>query len=173
LPFAPGLVLGYTISDEPDDSTTSARGAIGFSVATPDFQWCAVVDGFDRGSFQSFQRGMVDAVHNTDVHAGTVDLTQDGFVVTTAEDDITEAAWVWHAFGFPERVVRWVPQIYRRLIGTAVLPSVEVPTIVAKPGSQPSVGAFGSGTVYLLHGFVLLENGDQIILEDGTGFLLL
>lgn len=115
MPFAPGLVLGYTISDEPSGPGTTSRGAAGFSVVTPDFQWCATVDGHDRGAFQSFQRGFCDAVHNTDLHAGTVQLKSDGFVMTTVEDDISPVSTLWHAFGHPTSPRR-KQQIYRRVI---------------------------------------------------------
>lgn len=120
LPFAPGLVIGYTISDEPtEQGSGSTRGAVGFSVATPDYQWCAIVDGGGtRGSFQSFQRGFADTVSGTTVHAGTIELTDDGFILTTEEDDVAANEWVWHAFGHPERIVMWVPHIYRRVLGT-------------------------------------------------------
>lgn len=118
LPFAPGLVIGYSISDEPQARGTGGRGAVGFSVVTPDFQWAALIDGVsDRGSFQSFQRGICDAVSGTNVHAGTIALTTDGFVITTAEDDTTARSWVWHAFGHPERLVAWIPKIARWMVG--------------------------------------------------------
>lgn len=113
LPFAPGLLLGYTISDEPSGPGTTSRGAAGFSVVTPDFQWCATVDGVDRGAFQSFQRGFCDVVHNSDLHAGTVELTSDGFVMTTVEDDVSPVSTLWHAFGHPDSTP-WIPHVYRR-----------------------------------------------------------
>jgi hypothetical protein len=115
LPFEPGLVIGYSIGDEPPGQGAGARGAAGFSVATADFQWTALVDGASsRGSFQSFQRGVCDAASGTTVHTGTIQLTTDGFVVTTAEDDVAPATWVWHAFGHPDRVFTWIPRLYRR-----------------------------------------------------------
>lgn len=114
LSFAPGLLIGYTISDEPPGQGTGSRGAIGMSVVTPDFQWCATVDGKTaQGAFQSFQRGFADRVSGASVHAGTVELTDDGFVMTTEEDDITPVSTVWHAFGHPEEQRLWVPHIYR------------------------------------------------------------
>jgi hypothetical protein len=117
LPFAPGLVIGYSISDEPGgQSSGSARGAVGFSVVTRSFQWTALSDGASsRGAFQSFQRGFADVVNGTNVHAGTIDLTSDGFVMTTEEDDVSPASWVWHAFGHPSPTTSgWIPQSYRR-----------------------------------------------------------
>ena len=118
LPFAPGLVIGYSISDEPQQQGTGGRGAVGFSVVADGFQWTALVDGVSsRGAFQSFQRGVCDAVNGTSVHAGTVTLTADGFVVTTEEDDTTAQSWVWHAFGHPERLVAWIPKIARWMVG--------------------------------------------------------
>jgi hypothetical protein len=151
LPFAPGLVIGYSISDEPDGQGTGGRGAAGFSVATEDFQWSAVVDGVDRGSFQSFQRGFTDCVHNTDVHAGTIELTDDGFILTTEEDSASAGSWIWHVFGHPGPGL-WVPHIYRRVFGD---------------------GGGGKAPPPVPAGDILLEDGDKILLEDGTGVLLL
>lgn len=117
LAFAPGLVLGYSISNEPQERGIGGRGAIGFSVITPDFQWTALIDGVSsRGSFQSFQRGVASTVSGTSVHASTVELTADGFVVTTEEDDVAPSSWVWHAFGHPE-LVAWIPKIVRWMVG--------------------------------------------------------
>src|SRR4029077_4706198 len=61
LPFAPGLVIGYCISNEPDAQGSGAvRGGLGMAVITPDFQWSAVTDVYSsRGVWQSFQRGFV------------------------------------------------------------------------------------------------------------------
>ncbi len=152
LPFPPGLVLGYSLSDEPPgQSSGSARGAVGFSVITPDFQWSALVDGFDRGAFQSFQRGMSDVVHNTSVHAGTVALTADGFVVTTEEDDVSPQPWNWHAFGHPTKSFLWTPHIYRVVMFEGAAATVVLPVV----------------------GDILLENGNRIELEEGGGVLLL
>jgi hypothetical protein len=151
LPFPPGLVIGYSISDEPDGQGTGGRGAAGFSVATADFQWSAVVDGVDRGAFQSFQRGFTDCVHNTDVHAGTIELTTDGFIMTTEEDSASAGSWIWHAFGHPAPFL-WIPHIYRRVFGD---------------------GGGGKAPPPVPAGDILLEDGDNILLEDGTGVLLL
>lgn len=116
LPFAPGLVIGYSIADEPQSggSGSPVRGAVGMSAATADLQWAAMVNANTRGSYQSFQRGFVDHCDGTSVHAGTIELTLDGFVLTTEEDDLTAQSWVWHAFGHPDRVNAWIPHIYRR-----------------------------------------------------------
>lgn len=116
LPFAPGLILGYTISNEPDGQGTGSRGAIGFGVATPDFQWCATVDGQGQGAFQSFQRAIADVVSGVNVHAASVDLTDDGFVLTTEEAAVTADSVVWHAFGHPTPEVVWVPEFNRRKV---------------------------------------------------------
>lgn len=118
LPFAPGLLITYTMSDEPPGQGTGSRGAIGMSVVTSDdFQWCATIDGkSNQGAFQSFQRGFADVVNGTNVHAGTVVLTGDGFVMTTEEDDISPESMVWHAFGHPKGA--WIPQIYRWVMPT-------------------------------------------------------
>lgn len=157
LSFAPGLVIGYSISDEPAGQGTGAKGAVGFSVITPDFQWTALVDdaasgyGTDVGAFQSFQRGICDRVQNSDVHAGTVALTTDGFVTTTQQDAITPSEWIWHAFGHPKRAV-WIPHIYRL---------VRFRGGVRGPQAVPVTGD------------ILLEDGDRIELEDGSGVLLL
>lgn len=119
LPFAPGMVTAYTISDEPvgQGSSSPGIGAVGFSVVTPDFQWCAIVDGAgSQGSYQSFQNGWADNVSGTSVHAGTMDLTNDGFILTTVEDALNASGqWVWHAFGHPEQAP-WIPHIYRRVV---------------------------------------------------------
>jgi hypothetical protein len=171
LPFPPGLVIGYSLSDElPAQGSGGARGAAGFSVITTDFQWSALVDGTSSyGAFQSFQRGVVDRVSGTSVHAGTVELTDNGFIVTTEEDDIGSSDWVWHAFGHPD--FAFTPQFYR------VLPGGRIASIVVPP--PPTVvfpvvtfTATTSGVITFT-GFLLLEGGDQIILEDGSGFLLL
>jgi hypothetical protein len=78
LSFEPGLLLGYTISNEPDEQGTK-DGAIGFSVVTSDFQWCATVDGGgdsgSQGSFQSCPRGIAVCVDGTNAHAAAVELT--------------------------------------------------------------------------------------------------
>lgn len=117
LPFSPGLVIGYTIGDEPQGQGTGGRGSIGFSMATENFQWCALSERVTTGGFQSFQRGFVDHVTSTDVHAGTITLTDDGFVVETEEDGASAQNWVWHAFGSPSRRTIWTPHIYRRVFG--------------------------------------------------------
>jgi hypothetical protein len=119
LPFRPGLVTGYTISNEPPGQGTGGRMAMGFSVVADGFQWTASVDRFTGGSvaacaFQSFQRGIVDVVDGSSVHTASVVLTADGFVSTTEEDDVSPAPWAWHAFGHPDVEVMWIPQIYRR-----------------------------------------------------------
>lgn len=116
LPFEPGLLITYTISDEPSGQGTGGRGAAGMSVVTPKFQWCATIDGHSsQGAFQSFQRGFADVVNGSSVHAGTVELTDDGFIMTTEEDDVSPVPIVWHAFGHPLSGV-WIPQIYRRVV---------------------------------------------------------
>lgn len=116
LSFEPGLLLGYSISDEKIGADTGGKGAAGFFVVTPDFQWCALVDGTSSaGAFQSFQRGFCDVVNGTDLHAGTVALTPDGFVMTTAEDDVAQKAVAWQAFGHPV-AAPWIPQQYRRIL---------------------------------------------------------
>lgn len=114
LGFEPGLVIGYTISDETPGSGTGGRGAAGFYVATSEgFQWCATVDGSSSyGAFQSFQRGFCDAVNGTSVHAGTIEMDPDGFTMTTEEDDIAAEQTTWQAFGHPQKR-GWIPQIVR------------------------------------------------------------
>lgn len=115
LPFRPGLLIGYSISDEPQGQGTGGRGAVGFSVVGESFQWTALVDGVSsRGSFQSFNRGFASNVSGTSVHAGTISLTHDGFVMTAEEDDLAPQSWVWHAFGQPKQQVYWIPNLYRR-----------------------------------------------------------
>lgn len=117
LPFAPGLVIFYSISDEPSGQGSFGSpipGAVGMGLATDTFQYCNLVDANTRGSFQSFQRGFADGVNSTSVHAGTVELTADGFILTTEEDDVSANPIVWHAFGHPEQFPTWIPQSYRR-----------------------------------------------------------
>lgn len=116
LPFKPGLVIGYTISDEPSGQGTGSRGAGGFGVATKAFQWAGVIDGVSsRGSFQSYARGFADAISGTAVHAGTVELLSNGFRLTTVEDAKAPSSWVWHAFG-EVRPGIWLPSSYRRVV---------------------------------------------------------
>jgi hypothetical protein len=118
LPFKPGLVIGYTISNEPSGQGTGSRGAGGFGVASKTFQWAGVIDGVSsRGSFQSFARGFADAISGTAVHAGTVELLSNGFRLTTTEAGITPSSWVWHAFG-EVRPGIWLPSVYRRVVTT-------------------------------------------------------
>jgi len=110
-PFPPGLVLSYSISNEPDDQGEGPHGAGGFGVATPDFQWSALVDSIDRGSYQSFSNGYADTVSSSGVHAGEIELLEDGFKMTTTVASISSANhWLWHAFGYPDT---FLPQIYR------------------------------------------------------------
>jgi hypothetical protein len=117
LPFAPALVIFYTLSDEPPilgsnaGGATGGRSGAGFGVVADDFQWCATADGIaSRGAFQSFQRGLATVVNGSSVHATTVALTDDGFVMTTQEDDVAPASIIWHAFGHPKPEL---PVIYR------------------------------------------------------------
>lgn len=115
LPFRPGLVIGYTISDEPPGQGTGSRGAGGFSVASRNFQWAALIDGVSsRGAYQSFARGYVDSISGSSVHAGTITLLDDGFELHTEEASKSPSSWVWHAFGEIVPGV-WTPQIYRRV----------------------------------------------------------
>lgn len=116
LTFEPGLLIGYSLSDEVSGTqVTGGPGAAGFFVVTPDFQWCALVDGTPaNGAFQSFQRGFCDHVDTADVHAGTIALTEDGFVMTTVEDALSQQQITWHAFGHPAKR-GWIPQIVRYL----------------------------------------------------------
>ncbi len=118
LPFSPGLVTGYSISNEPQGQGTGGRGAIGFSVLAENFQWAATVDGVSRGAYQSFSETVVDSVDAADVHAASGQLTNDGFILTTdVNTGISPESWVWHAFGSPDRRQIWVPHIYRRVLG--------------------------------------------------------
>lgn len=124
LPFAPGLVLGYSASNEPQGQGTGANGAIGLSVITPEFQWSALVEenhpgyttfGTGRGAIQSFTRGAIDAIDNASIHAASVELTDTGFTLTTTDAAISPADWGWQAFGHPQRSPVWLPQSYRFL----------------------------------------------------------
>jgi len=158
LPFEPGLVIGYSIGDEPPGQGSSdpsgARGALGFSVITPSFQWTALVDDVNsRGSYQSFQRGVVAAASGTSFHASTVTLTDDGFIVETEEDDVAPHRWVWHAFGHPRKAFMWIPHIYRRVMDFG---GGSGTTVVGPPAED-----------------LLLEDGDSLLLEDGLDTLAL
>jgi hypothetical protein len=157
LSFPPGLVLGYSASNEAPGQGTGALGALGFSVITPDFQWSALIEANDpgyttfgtgRGSIQSYTNGIIPAIDDTAYCAATVQLTDDGFVATTTVDDIATGEWVWHAFGHP-RTVAWVPHIYRRVVGYAGRRSPAVPVPVE----------------------LEFEEGGPIELEEGTGFI--
>ena len=119
LSFAPGLVIGYSISDEPDGQSSGSpvRGAVQLSVQTKDFQWAGIVDDNSQSAYQTLNRGFIDTIDGSDLHAGTIELTQDGFILTTEEDAATANDWVWHAFGHPDQIVMWVPHIYRRVLG--------------------------------------------------------
>lgn len=175
IPFEPGLLVGYTISDEPDGQGTGGRGAIGLSVVADGFQWCATVDGkSSQGAFQSFQRGFADVVNGTSVHAGTVELTEDGYILTTEEDDVAAKPVVFHIFGHPLREFLWIPQIYRRLF-VGGYGANTVPAAMSSAGEPAALSVTGIEVTFAVtvEGFLLLENSDQIILEDGSGFLLL
>lgn len=157
LPFAPGLVLGYSASNEAPGQGTGALGALGFSVITPDFQWAALVEAYDpgyttfgtgRGSIQSFANGIIPAIDDTAYCAATVELTDDGFVATTTVDDIPTGAWVWHAFGHPQ-LNQWIPRMYR---------------LVRRYSGRPEP---------IPPSMMLLEDGGRIVLEDDSGFLTL
>jgi hypothetical protein len=121
LPFAPGLLLSYSISDEPDEQSIGVRGAGGFGVVAPDFQWCALIDNhaadgsYSRSSYMSFSNGFADTISSAGVHAGQIELLDDGFKMTTKVASIASANhWLWHAFGYPI-TAGWFPQIYRRV----------------------------------------------------------
>lgn len=120
LDFEPGLVVGYCVSNEPQSTNSDGgawRGAMGFTVATKDFQWSALVDGSPaQGAYQSFTNGFTDLVSGatSGVLAGTVELTEDGFVLTTQVTTGTGQVWAWHAFGHPLVEIMWVPNFYRR-----------------------------------------------------------
>lgn len=87
---------------------------MGFAVVTPDFQWSACVDVYSAaGAWQSFQRGFVTAVNGNNVNAGEVELTDDGFVMTTKVNAASATNWLWHAFGHPRPRSPWIPQMSR------------------------------------------------------------
>lgn len=113
--FEPGLLLGYTLGDLSSGGSTGGFGGAGFFVVTPDFQWAAILCGsVAPGAFQSFQRGFADHVKGSlsQIHAGTVELTTDGFVMTTVEDSVGASQTVWQAFGHPLKA-SWIPKLYR------------------------------------------------------------
>lgn len=156
LSFAPGLVLGYSVSNEAPGQGTGALGALGFTVVTTDFQWSALLEerdpgyttfGTGLGSIQSYANGIIPAIDDTAYCAAAVELTDDGFIATTTVDDIATGEWVWHAFGHP-RTAAWIPSIYRRIFGSG------------NPTATPGTG------------LILLEDGDGIELEDDSGLLI-
>ena len=117
--FDPGLVLFYSISNEPDELGLPDRGAIGFGVATPDFQWCALVDHTwtmathpETSAYQSFSKGFIDCVTPAGVHAGEVTLEDEGFTLKTTIASTTPGSLLWHAFGYPVSAV-WIPHMSR------------------------------------------------------------
>ena len=99
LPFAPALILGYAIGHTARGQGSAAplHGHGGISLVSEETQWSCLVD---VNPVQSFQRGFIDNADSpTSWHAGTVELTGDGFIMTTVEDSATPQNWVWHAFG--------------------------------------------------------------------------
>lgn len=114
LPFKPGLVLYYVISNQPQVQGTGGIGAAGFGVLHEDLQWTVVCDGPSTSAFQSRQRCTADVVNGANVHACSGAITDDGFTLTTHQDAVAPASVVWHAFGHPLRGA-WVPQYYREI----------------------------------------------------------
>lgn len=98
LPFAPAMVIAYCYGHSgAGQGTGGTHGHVGFSVIGEDFQWSALIDA---NPVQSFQRGFIDNADGiSSWHGGTVELTDDGFIMTTDEDSASPQSWVWHAFG--------------------------------------------------------------------------
>lgn len=116
LPFAPGLVIGYSISDEPAGQGTGSRGAGGMSIVTADASFAALIDGVStRGSFQSRSLGFCDRVTAAGAHGGTIELLPDGFKMKTTVAGVSPGSWMYHAFGHPAPTAIGLPQIYRRV----------------------------------------------------------
>jgi hypothetical protein len=124
LPFDPGLVLGYSVSDEPRAQGTGGRGAAGFSVVGFDadgnpFQWGALVDRINPGAIQSFAK-VPNIVHDTSLQSMSVELVSHGFEMTTVDADVSPVSWLYQAFGHPLPLLAgaWIPGIYRRIVNT-------------------------------------------------------
>ncbi len=114
LPFKPGLVIFYSISNQPQVQGTGGIGAAGFGILHEDLQWSAICDGPTTAAFQSTQRCLSDVVSGSTVHACTGVITDDGFTLTTHQDSVAPASVVWHAFGHPLRGA-WIPHYYRAI----------------------------------------------------------
>lgn len=123
LPFDPGMVVGYSLSDEPRGQGTGGRGAAGLSVIGYDgrgraFQWGALTDRINPGAIQSFNK-IPNVVHDTDVQSFSGELRTRGFDLTTVDADVTPQSWLWHAFGHPPPIPPfqgWLPHIYRLVL---------------------------------------------------------
>lgn len=123
LPFDPGLVLGYSVSDEPRAQGTGGRGAVGFAVVGFDvdgnpWQWGALVDRINPGAIQSFAK-VPNVVHDSAVESFAVDLVTRGFDMTTVDVGASPVSWLYQAFGHPQPPPpegAWLPQIYRRVL---------------------------------------------------------
>lgn len=122
LPFDPGLVIGYSVSDEPHQQGTGGHGAAGFSVSGFDsegvpVQWGALIDRIDQSAYQSFTKIPSVVTDAPAVRTLTCDLMEAGFNITTVDDDVSAETWLWHAFGHPfvPSNASWVPQLYRRV----------------------------------------------------------
>lgn len=121
-PFDPGLVIGYSASDEPRAQGTGGRGAAGFAVIGADadgnpYQWGALVDRINPGAYQSFAK-IPNVVHDSSIQTFTGELVPGGFELTTVDVDVAPKSWLWHAFGHPAPPPSagvGLPQIYRRV----------------------------------------------------------
>lgn len=123
LPFDPGLVLGYSVSDEPRAQGTGGRGAAGFAVVGFDadgnpFQWGALVDRINPGAIQSFAK-VPNVVHDTSLQSMSVELVSRAFEMTTVDAAVSPVSWLYQAFGHPippPSAGAWIPGIYRRIV---------------------------------------------------------
>lgn len=129
---------------------TSAPLRFGFGMLGYDDQGC-VVFGQDGSFYQSNDECAANCTAGGYSAASGV-INGSSFTLTSTNADLGDLLVVWHGWGRPRSPAQWIPHIYRM-----------VRSITTTRGTAPVV----------LHGYLLLEDGDKIILEDGSGFLKL
>lgn len=169
----PALIIFYGVCGTPLGQIQGNTNAIALGFWTEDHQYCVAANGRDDSFFQSQQYAVCDNVSASGAHTAEVaGLGTPGATVTTVVDDVGPEKMVWHMFG--PLIDDFIPQFYRVLpggrIGTITVP----PPPPREPTGTGGAGTIGSGTVVVLvSGYMLLEDGSKLILEDGTGFLKL
>ncbi len=131
-------------------ASTTAPMRFGVGVLHTDHQGC-VVFGQD-GSFYQSNTECVASCAAGGYSAASGTMNGSSFTLTSTNAALGDFDLVWHAFGRAKPPAQWIPHIYRM-----------VRSFHTTRGVAPIV----------LHGFLLLEDGDKIILEDGSGFLKL